>query len=164
MLPSESCDQPGVSPGMPSPPIRSCSGWGLHVRPVTRPPVSSYLTISPLPFLRRAVCFCCTFRRVTPPGRYPAPRLVEFGLSSPIIIGAITRPAWLILMYTLSGDRSNNSAQVQYASAVAAGDNGTAFYPLQLAYREHHPATQASPLLHFYYSLPFSFLNIFIRG
>jgi hypothetical protein len=30
----------------------------------------------------RAVCFCGTFRRVTPPGRYPAPCSVELGLSS----------------------------------------------------------------------------------
>jgi hypothetical protein len=29
-----------------------------------------------------AVCFCCTFRRVAPPGRYPAPRPAELGLSS----------------------------------------------------------------------------------
>jgi hypothetical protein len=31
------------------PPIWSCSRWGLPSRPVTRPLVSSYLTISPLP-------------------------------------------------------------------------------------------------------------------
>ena len=34
-------------------------------------PVSSYLTISPLP-LEAAVCFCCTFPIVTYAGRYPA--------------------------------------------------------------------------------------------
>jgi hypothetical protein len=32
-----------------SPPIRSCSGWGLPSRPVTRPLVRSYRTVSPLP-------------------------------------------------------------------------------------------------------------------
>ena len=32
-----------------SPPIWPCSGWGLPGQPVTRLPVSSYLTISPLP-------------------------------------------------------------------------------------------------------------------
>jgi len=31
------------------PPIWSCSGRGLPGRPVTRPPVGSYPTISPLP-------------------------------------------------------------------------------------------------------------------
>jgi len=31
------------------PSIWPCTGWGLPGRPVTRPPVSSYLTISPLP-------------------------------------------------------------------------------------------------------------------
>src|SRR6266511_6473914 len=30
-------------------PARPCSGWGLPSRPVTRPLVSSYLTVSPLP-------------------------------------------------------------------------------------------------------------------
>jgi len=34
-------------------------------------PVSSYLTISPLPH-EAAVCFCCTFPIVTYAGRYPA--------------------------------------------------------------------------------------------
>ncbi len=31
-----------------------------------------------------AVSFCCTFRRIAPPGRYPAPSPVQFGLSSPM--------------------------------------------------------------------------------
>ncbi|AIE85267.1 hypothetical protein OP10G_1899 [Fimbriimonas ginsengisoli Gsoil 348] len=39
-----------------------CTAGGLPL-----PPVSSYLTISPLPARRPAVCFCCTFRRVAPP-------------------------------------------------------------------------------------------------
>ena len=74
---------PGVTAGIMRPtreqagwalcsPIWPCSGWGLHGRPVTRPPVGSYPTISPLPRTSGAVCFCGTFRRVTPPGRYPA--------------------------------------------------------------------------------------------
>src|SRR5688572_19265710 len=29
-----------------------------------------------------AVSFCCTFRRIAPPGRYPAPCPLQFGLSS----------------------------------------------------------------------------------
>ena len=67
------------------PSIWSCSGWVLLSRLVTQPLVSSYLTISPLP--RRAVCFCGTFRRVAPPGCYPASCPVELGLSSPKIQG-----------------------------------------------------------------------------
>src|SRR5439155_14372651 len=69
-------------------PAWPCSGWGLPSRPVTRPLVSSYLTVSPLPApRRRAVCgvgglFLWHFPRVTPPGRYPAPCPVESGLSS----------------------------------------------------------------------------------
>src|ERR1043166_3679228 len=62
-------------------PAWPCSGWGLPSRPVTRPLVSSYLTVSPLPLLRLglppragaagtpgstterwAVCLCGTFR------------------------------------------------------------------------------------------------------
>src|SRR6266540_6161139 len=53
-------------------PARPCSGWGLPSRPVTRPLVSSYLTVSPLPLFetvgtehdldRWAVCLCGTFR------------------------------------------------------------------------------------------------------
>jgi len=44
-----------------------------HHFTLTRTPISS----GPL-----AVCFCGTFRRVTPPGCYPAPSSVELGLSS----------------------------------------------------------------------------------
>ncbi len=72
-----------------SPPIRSCSGWGLPSRPVSWPLVSSYLTISPLPLdMLGAVCFCGTFRRVAPPGSYPASCPVEPGLSSLLHIKA----------------------------------------------------------------------------
>jgi len=72
-------------------PIRACSGRGLPSRLVAGPLVRSYRTISPLPGrisacasgvvrltppafaqeaeqLPPAVCFCGTFRRVTPPG------------------------------------------------------------------------------------------------
>jgi len=46
--------------------------------------VRSYRTFSPLPAARllRRYVFCGTFRRVTPPGRYPALCPVELGLSS----------------------------------------------------------------------------------
>ena len=76
---------------------------GFAVPPVSpRTRCALYRTISPLPFdsltlaqggpgaclerakaSRKAVSFCCTFRRVAPPGRYPAPCPVQFGLSSP---------------------------------------------------------------------------------
>ena len=73
----------------------SCSGCGLPSRPVTWPLVSSYLTISPLLLIQRAVCFCGTFRRVTPPGRYPAPCPVELGLSSLISMNQSGHPVYL---------------------------------------------------------------------
>jgi|GEM_PF-1572380 len=48
-----------------------------------REPVSSYLTLSPLPSAgRRRSALCGTFLRVTPTGRYPASCPAEFGLSS----------------------------------------------------------------------------------
>jgi hypothetical protein len=83
-------------------PIWPCSGRGLPGQPVTRLPVVSYTTFSPLPLTRnlslatkrtgmppvtkgpvsRAVCFCGTFPEVTLAGRYPAPCPMEPGLSS----------------------------------------------------------------------------------
>ena len=65
---------------------RSCFRWGLPERASPRRSVSSYLTISPLPATPSAppaVCFCGTFLRVAPTGRYPAPCPVKPGLSSP---------------------------------------------------------------------------------
>ncbi len=41
--------RPMGPPKKARPPIRSCSGWGLPSRPVTRPLVRSYRTVSPLP-------------------------------------------------------------------------------------------------------------------
>ena len=74
-------------------PARPCSGRGLPGRPVTRPPVGSYPTISPLPALAEAsrwLCdFCGTLLRVTPTGCCPAPCSAEPGLSST----RTTRPA-----------------------------------------------------------------------
>lgn len=77
-------------------PIWPCSGWGLPGRPVTRPPVRSYRTVSPLPRReaeaphhlptgvgqRGGINFCGTFPEVAPAGRYPAPCPMLFGLSS----------------------------------------------------------------------------------
>ena len=39
-------------------PIRPCSGWGLPSRPVTRPLVRSYRTVSPLPVRSRGPAVC----------------------------------------------------------------------------------------------------------
>ena len=71
-----------------SPPIRSCSRWGLPCHAALAPrAVRSYRTVSPLPrtscdAVRRSI-LCCTFRRFAPPRRYLAPCPVEPGLSSP---------------------------------------------------------------------------------
>lgn len=78
-------------------PIWPCSEWGLPSRHVAMPLVRSYRTFSPLPtgplgcacgeawrpmMQRGRYLFCGTIREVTLPGRYPAPRPVESGLSS----------------------------------------------------------------------------------
>ena len=57
-----------------------------HATPVASGPVCSYHTLSPLPVPRcrghRRSALCCTFRHLAVPGRYPASRPVELGLSS----------------------------------------------------------------------------------
>lgn len=60
----------------------SCSGRGLPGRPVTRPPVGSYPTISPSPSPVTAVYFCGTLPEVSLAGCCPAPCSSELGLSS----------------------------------------------------------------------------------
>jgi len=61
-------------------------GGVCHATPVTGSPVRSYRTISPLPDPscegHRRCAFCCTFHRLSPSGRYPAPCPMELGLSS----------------------------------------------------------------------------------
>jgi len=85
-LPKGSSDQPGDRTGRPLPPIRSCSGWGLPGRQVTLPPVSSYLTISPLsPTLCRRRYVSVALSVGSPlPGVTRHPARTELGLSSPI--------------------------------------------------------------------------------
>ena len=60
----------------------SCSRRGLPGRPVTRPPVGSYPTISPSPSPVTAVYFCGTLPEVSLAGCCPAPCSSELGLSS----------------------------------------------------------------------------------
>jgi len=43
-----------------------------------------------------ADCFCGPIRRIAPPGCYPAPCSVEFGLSSGGMPPAVARPPWLM--------------------------------------------------------------------
>jgi len=73
---------------------RSCFRWGLPEAASPQHSVSSYLTISPLRApLGAAVCFCGTFLRVAPTGRYPAPCPMKPGLSS-LPRGKRGRPAY----------------------------------------------------------------------
>ena len=95
LLPAGSSGLPEDGAGRSSPtnrrcpPIWPCSGWGLPNAPITEGagallPHHFTLTADRPDESRRpsAVCFCGTFRRVAPPGCYPAPCPVELGRSS----------------------------------------------------------------------------------
>ena len=97
-LPHASSDLPGSlgRATLRRSPIWSCSGWGLPSQPgrpscwwSLTPPFHPCLCRAPQARLHepgglghRRSAFCGTVRRVTPPGRYPATRSVELGLSS----------------------------------------------------------------------------------
>jgi hypothetical protein len=82
-LPEGSCGQPGDWPGAMTSPYLALLRVGF-AQPAGHPAAGGLLTRHfTLIRLRRTVCFCCAVRRVTPPGRYPAPCPVELGLSSP---------------------------------------------------------------------------------
>ena len=97
-LPHASSDLPGSlgRATLKRSPIWSCSGWGLPSRPghpsrwwSLTPPFHPYLCLDTSATLTRTQraghrrsFLCGTVRRVTPPGRYPATRSVELGLSS----------------------------------------------------------------------------------
>src|ERR1044071_8248846 len=73
--------------------MRSCSRWGLPSRPRHRDRWCA-LTAPFHPCPQRALprarwrsALCCTFRGLTPPGGYPAPCPMEFGLSSNDVLG-----------------------------------------------------------------------------
>src|SRR3982751_4372680 len=100
--PATSSGLPGSTGGHPLPlswplPYLALLQVGFAVPPnVATGAVRSYRTVSPLPAslltLRRFV-FCCTFRRLTPPRRYLAPRPQEPGLSSTSREKCSDRPA-----------------------------------------------------------------------
>ncbi len=76
---------PGAARATPSPPIWSCSEWGLPCR-VVLPPARCALTAPFHPYRRNKFLwryiFCGTFRRLTPPRCYLALCPMEPGLSS----------------------------------------------------------------------------------
>src|SRR5690606_252299 len=70
-----------------SSPLFGLAPGGVYLAtPVSGRAVRSYRTLSPLPVLplssHRRSPLCCTFRRLSTPGRYPAPCPAELGLSS----------------------------------------------------------------------------------
>ena len=89
---------------------------------VTAGAVSSYLTISPLPDETGRYIFCGTVCGVTPPGRYPASRPAELGLSSPPTrrsASAPTRPTPLVGLLVPSHNGTAAFA-VEHAALTAA--------------------------------------------
>jgi hypothetical protein len=70
----------------PRPLFGLAPGGVCRATSVTGGAVRSYRTLSPLPVPpwggHRRFAFCCTFRRLAAPGRYPAPCPAELGLSS----------------------------------------------------------------------------------
>ena len=69
-------------------------GGACHAGPVASPPVGSYSTVSPLPMHGHGrFHFCGAFRRVAPPGRYPAPLLCGVRTFLGVIPAAIQPPA-----------------------------------------------------------------------
>ena len=83
MLPSGSSGLPGNGPGVPCSLYLALLRMGF-TKPTGRPVAGELLPrhFTLIPTKAGTVCFCGTFRRVTPPGSYPVPRLVELGLSS----------------------------------------------------------------------------------
>jgi|GEM_PF-1081898 len=103
-LPAGSCGLPGDRPGALESPYLAL----LRVGFARHPPhggggelLPHHFTLTPN---KRGGMFLWHFPRVTPPGRYPAPCPVEFGLSSPMPetgSGAATRSAWSVLAVRL---------------------------------------------------------------
>jgi len=86
-LPAASCSLPGTQVGRATPrPLFGLAPGGVYRATfVTKSPVRSYRTFSPLPVPlggHRRSTLCGTFRRLSMPGRYPAPCPTELGLSS----------------------------------------------------------------------------------
>ena len=87
LLPATSSSLPGTQTERATPrPLFGLATSGVYrATSVASGPVRSYRTFSPLPVPQAAIgglILCGTFRRLTTPGRYPAPCPVELGLSS----------------------------------------------------------------------------------
>jgi len=108
--------------------------------PSPGPLVRSYRTVSPLPATHPPACtgvrcarwrsaLCCTFRGLTPPGDYPAPCPVEFGLSSNDDLGPrTTRERRHIARDHLGDSEPRTLSNVSFTSrsACAFSSRGTA--------------------------------------
>ena len=127
-LPAVSSDPPGCF-WASSPwcrhlhPAGSCSGRGLPGQPVTRLPVGSYPTISPLPARLPAVSFCGTLPEVSLAGCYPAPCSAELGLSSAgNPAAAICPPPGAIVAGPTATSRPSRRRGLRYGGAQMPGD------------------------------------------
>lgn len=102
------CGQPGGSGGPVIPSLFGLASSGVcPAGALPRPPVSSYLTISPWPRRTEVVCFCGTFRRVASPRLVSLPGAVPYEVRTFLPrpasrAGAATRPTPLALWRTIS--------------------------------------------------------------
>src|SRR5437016_8051530 len=105
--------------------------------PSPGPLVRSYRTVSPLPATRAHArvrwrsALCCTFRGLTPPGNYPAPCPVEFGLSSDEGLGPpLSRKRRHLARDHLEDSDfcERSSASLTNSSARALASRGTALH------------------------------------
>jgi hypothetical protein len=117
-----------TSPSRVDGPAWPCTGRGLPGRRVTTTPVRSYRTFSPLPVrgsrvaAPSAVCFCGTFPRLSPGGRYPPPCPLVSGLSSRGIslppASTQLAPAMLVLCRPPANRRNSASSVGRLAHAI----------------------------------------------
>ena len=156
-MPTASSSLPGtqVERAAPLPPIWPCSEWGLPCDPCYQRPgalLPHLFTLTCAASGHRRFVFCGTFRRLTTPGRYPAPCPVELGLSSrdrshrrsslATLKGKMAAPCHRSSVTTILGGRSTPT----WLSPTATGILHTA--PCSIPLRTHvsttHPMVPCS--------------------
>ena len=108
-LPTRSCGYPGLSRRTVDAPVHLAPSGVYQAATVTRDAgglLHHRFTLAcvrrhNVPVRHRRSALCCTFRRVAPPGSYPAPCPVESGLSSTNSVSCSQRPSDRLAMTSL---------------------------------------------------------------